>query len=151
MPDIHQVIQEDLAPLCAMIGKLCAFHGDACVMDHEDAQARFIDGPLTAFIAKADGVPVGYLVLEPHWRPMHAGDLLDIAHLFVEEPARGQGVGRAMIARAQQFAYKTGAHRLVIGTAPENPTAAMVYRQMGFAEITHRPGPRFEVPIAPDQ
>jgi GNAT superfamily N-acetyltransferase len=145
MLNIHQVTPEDLPAILRMIEKLCAFHGDTCQMDLDDAQAQFIAGPLVAFIAHEKGLPVGYLVLEPHWRPMHGGPLVDIAHLFVEEAMRGRGIGRALIAQAQQHAGAIGACRLVIGTAPDNPTAAAVYNAMGFAQIMTQPGPRFEV------
>jgi GNAT superfamily N-acetyltransferase len=131
-----------------MIAKLCAFHGDTSRMGLAAAQAKFINGPLTAFIATQNGTPAGYLVLEPHWRPMQSGDLLDIAHLFVEDQARGSGIGRALIGHARDYARQTNACRLVIGTSPNNPQAAAIYRSMGLPEITQQPGPRFEVPLA---
>lgn len=138
---------KDMPALLAMIRKLCAFHGDTCQMGLAEAQAQFIDGPLTGLIAHVAGRPAGYAALEPRWRPMNAGPLIDIAHLFVEEPLRGRGIGRMLIGAAQAHATATGACRLVIGTAPDNAAAAATYRAMGLAEITQMPGPRFEVSL----
>ncbi len=145
MVEISKVTPKDIPALLRMIGKLCAFHGDSCQMGLAETQERFCDGPLVGFIAYQDGIPVGYAVLEPHWRPMQRGDLLDIAHLFVEEPHRGKGIGHALIAEAKAYAMESGASRLVIGTSPDNPGAAAAYRAMGFSEFTQMPGPRFRV------
>ena len=147
MCEITPVTPKDIPALLAMIRKLCAFHGDTCVMGLADTQATFIGGPLTGFIAKAGGRPVGYAALEPHWRPMHQGPLIDIAHLYVEEAQRGRGIGRALIAAARDHANSIGACRLVIGTHPDNAAAAAAYRAMGLAEITQTPGPRFAITL----
>ncbi len=147
MIQITRATPKDIADLLGMIRKLCAFHGDTCVIGLADLQAQLIGGPLTGLIARTGGTPAGYAVLEPHWRPMQHGNLLDIAHLFVEEPLRGRGIGKALIAAAATHARQAGACRLVIGTSPVNPGAAAAYRAMGLAEISTPPGPRFEIPI----
>lgn len=147
MPDITQATPKDMTDLLRMIGKLCAFHGDRCQMGLADAQAQFAEGPLTAFIAREGGHAVGYCVVEPHWRPMATGPMLDIAHLFVEEPLRGRGIGRAMIDVVTEFARVHGASRLTIGTSPNNPTAATVYERMGHTEIMATPGARFDIAL----
>lgn len=145
MPNITEVTPKDIPDLLAMIRKLCAFHGDTCQMGLADTQEQFINGPLVGLIARDLGKAVGYAVLEPHWRPMHGGPMLDIAHLFVEEPMRGRGIGKALIAAAHGQAVREKASRLVIGTSPVNPGAAAAYRAMGLMEITGTPGARFEV------
>jgi len=147
MPTITKVTPKDLPDLLRMIQDLCAFHGDVCQMGLADTQSQFIEGPLVALIARQSGSAVGYAVLERHWRPMHAGDLYDIAHLFISEPQRGKGIGKALIAKCQTYATEQAACRLVIGTSTVNPNAAAAYRAMGLTEITTTPGPRFEVPL----
>ena len=124
MPDITHATPKDMTDLLHMIGKLCAFHGDICQMGLADAQAQFTHGPLSAFIARENGRAVGYCVIEPHWRPMETGPMLDIAHLFVEEALRGRGIGNALIDNAISYASAQGASRLTIGTSPDNPAAA---------------------------
>ncbi|PJI85042.1 ribosomal protein S18 acetylase RimI-like enzyme [Yoonia maricola] len=147
MLDISTVTPKDIPALLRMIRKLCTFHGDSCQMGLADTQAQFIDGPLVAFLARQKGQPVGYAVVERHWRPMYAGDLYDIAHLFVEEPARGRGIGKALVAKCRSFASAQGACRLVIGTSPVNPGAVAAYRAMGLEEIEATSGPRFMIAL----
>ncbi len=148
MITITPATARDVPDLLSMIRKLCAFHGDPCHMGLADTQTRLIDGTLTTLIARASGVAAGYAVLEPRWRPMNTGDLLDIAHLFVEEPLRGRGIGKALIKAARDHASQAAACDLTIGTAPDNPSAAAAYRAMGFEEITSQPGPRFSIPLS---
>ncbi|MEO1641305.1 MAG: GNAT family N-acetyltransferase [Pseudomonadota bacterium] len=147
MTDIRDVTPKDIPQLLVMIKALCAFHGDTCQMGLAETQERFINGPLIGLIAYAGGQPVGYAAIEPRWRPMHPGELWDIAHLYVIEAMRGRGIGRALILAAQDKAKLAGAYKLVIGTVPENPGAAAAYRAMGLAEISQTPGPRFEVDL----
>lgn len=145
---ITQVTPKDLPDLIVMIRKLCAFHGDACHIGLADAQQRFIDGPLIALIARSiAGDPLGYAVMERHWRPMNTADGFDIAHLFVEEARRSQGIGRALIEAARAQAIALNASRLTIGTSPLNPAAAAAYRSMGLSEVTGRTGARFQVDL----
>ncbi|PUB12082.1 acetyltransferase (GNAT) family protein [Yoonia sediminilitoris] len=66
---------------------------------------------------------------------MRTGPCFDIAHLFVEEAQRGQGLGRALIDAAKGFADGQGVVRLTIGTSPDNPSAAGTYRAMALDEI----------------
>lgn len=148
MLTINKATPKDIPALRGMIRKLCAFHGDPCHLGLAEAQKRFIDGPLLGLIAHQDGQAAGYAVLEPHWRPMDLGDGLDIAQLFVTEPMRGRGIGRQLIAAAVAHARDTGASKLTIGTSATNPGAAAAYRAMGLQEMTHSPGPRFQINVA---
>ncbi len=148
MINITIATARDVPDLLSMIRKLCAFHGDRCHMGLAETQASLVDGPLTALIARKATRAIGYAVLEPRWRPMHHGDLLDIAHLFVEEPMRGRGIGKALIAAAREEATRSQACRLTIGTAPDNPGAAAAYRAIGLEEITKPSGPRFNIPLS---
>jgi GNAT superfamily N-acetyltransferase len=89
------------------------------------------------FIAEADGRPVGWaFVVE------EAGDLFVkeserrhgfIAELFVEDAARGQGHGRALIAACEDWARGRGMAVLIIGVLTGNGKAAAVYQRDGFA------------------
>jgi GNAT superfamily N-acetyltransferase len=89
------------------------------------------------FVAENDGVPVGWaIVLE------EPGDLFVaeherrygfVAELFVEESARGQGHGRALINACEDWTRMRGMVVLLIGVLTGNDKAAAVYRRDGFA------------------
>jgi len=51
--------------------------------------------------------------------------------LYVTEPCRGQGVGRALIDAATDVARERGAHHLEWATAPDNETAQRLYDKTG--------------------
>lgn len=89
------------------------------------------------FVAEHDNRPVGWaLVVE------EAGDLFVkeserrygfIAELFVEDAARGQGHGRALIAACEDWTRARGMAVLIIGVLTGNGKAAAVYQRDGFA------------------
>ena len=89
------------------------------------------------FIAEADGKPVGWaLVLD------EAGDIFVeaaerrhgfIAELFVEDSARGQGHGRALIAACEDWTRARGLNVLIINVLAGNDKAIAVYDRDGFA------------------
>lgn len=148
MMTITKATPKDIPDILTMMRALCAFHGDRCEMGLADAQQRLIDqGHLTTLIARCGSDPVGYAVLEPRWRPMHHGDAIDIAHLFVVERLRGRGIGRQLIDAARACARDKNSPQLTIGTSPDNPAAAAAYRAMGLDEITRTPGARFAIPL----
>jgi GNAT superfamily N-acetyltransferase len=70
-----------------------------------------------------------------------------IDHLFVQEPLRRQGIGRALIDGARRLALDEGREGLVIGTHPQNDGAVLAYRAMGLTELPQG-GPRFAVALA---
>ena len=51
--------------------------------------------------------------------------------LYVDEAARGQGVGRALIEASAAVARERGAHHLEWATAPDNQTAQRLYDSTG--------------------
>ncbi len=125
----------NLPELLPMIRALCAFHGDPCEMGLVRAQSELIDSDtLVPLIARRSKAALGFCVLERHWRPMSAANGWDIAHLYVQEGHRNQGVGRALIEAARDHALRTRAPKLTIGTSPVNPGAAAAYRAMGLIE-----------------
>jgi ribosomal protein S18 acetylase RimI-like enzyme len=52
--------------------------------------------------------------------------------LFVDPDARRQGVGRALLARAHQFARDSSAQRVELSTAVDNHQAQALYEAMGY-------------------
>jgi GNAT superfamily N-acetyltransferase len=56
-----------------------------------------------------------------------------IAELYLEETARGQGAGRALIAACENEARARGFHHIMIGVLSENRNAARIYDRAGYA------------------
>ena len=89
------------------------------------------------FVAEDNGKPVGWVFVVEE-----VGDLFVrederrygfVAELFVEDAARGQGHGRALIAACEDWTRARGMAVLIIGVLSGNGKAAAVYQRDGFA------------------
>lgn len=87
-------------------------------------------GDLRGLVAEQGGRPVGfahYLLHPSTWALQNYCYLED---LFVSDAARGQGVGRALIAAVEAAARKAGATRLYWVTHTDNKRARQLYDDM---------------------
>ncbi len=79
---------------------------------------------------------VGYACLYWHFSSLAAAETVLMNDLYVEEAARGQGVGRALIEASVEIARARGAHCLEWSTAPDNHTAQRLYDSTGADRST---------------
>lgn len=135
-----------------MLIALAACHGDQATITPDALRRITLQGPNARLIvATLDDSPmqhpVGYalLLLRPNMVSGTQSYVID--HLFVQEPLRRQGIGRALIEGARKLAVEEGRAGLAIGAHPKNAAAAAAYRAMGLLELP-QPGPRFEVALA---
>lgn len=83
--------------------------------------------------ARTSGELVGYACLYWHFSSLSARETVLMNDLFVAEPARGRGVGRALIEASAAVARERGAAHLEWATAPSNLTAQRLYDSTGAA------------------
>ncbi|QSB04488.1 GNAT family N-acetyltransferase [Natronoglycomyces albus] len=86
-----------------------------------------------AWVAQTDrgaisGFAGGHLIM-PFENDEPAAQLLA---LVVDEQARGQGIGRALVAECERWAMQHGAHRLTLNSSTKRKAAHAFYEQMGF-------------------
>ena len=62
--------------------------------------------------------------------------------IFVEEEARGSGVGRALVEAAFERARERGCARMELDVNEANAAALRLYESMGFEAWSHPPGGR---------
>lgn len=74
---------------------------------------------------------VGYACLYWHFSSRVPAETVLMNDLFVEEAARGKGVGRALIEASADVARQRGAHQLEWSTEPSNITAQRLYDSTG--------------------
>jgi GNAT superfamily N-acetyltransferase len=74
---------------------------------------------------------LGYACLYWHFTSLVPAETVLMNDLYVVEPARGQGVGRALIEACAEVARERGAHQLEWVTAPDNRTAQRLYDRTG--------------------
>jgi GNAT superfamily N-acetyltransferase len=79
---------------------------------------------------------VGYACLYWHFSSTKAVETVLMNDLYVEERARGEGVGRALIEASAEVARERGAPILEWSTAPDNATAQRLYDSTGAEKST---------------
>ena len=147
---IRTVRRADLPGLLDMVQALARHHGDdpIATVDTLDRDLLGRDRIARGLVARAGPELLGYAILVPLLRVQYGQRGLDLHHLFVHGPARGKGVGRALINAARHSARAAGASTLSVGTHPDNLAAAQVYLACGFTPVPLS-GSRFTVGIEP--
>jgi GNAT superfamily N-acetyltransferase len=96
---------------------------------------RLMDDPDTEYLLGAldDGPPVAVAQLRFRWTVWWEAEDCWIEDVFVAEPARGSGLGRAIVQAALDRAAERGCRRADLDTAEENLAARRLYESLGFA------------------
>lgn len=104
------------------------------------AVARFALGELLArpelgrvYRIVQGGASVGYAALSFGWSLEWGGRDAFVDEIFVEEPARGRGVGRAALRALAGEAERLGVRALHLEVETANQAAQALYRSEGFA------------------
>ena len=79
---------------------------------------------------------MGYACLYWHFTSVGAAETVLMNDLYVDEAARGGGVGRALIEASAQIARDRGVGRLEWATRPDNAQARRLYDATGAAAST---------------
>jgi ribosomal protein S18 acetylase RimI-like enzyme len=128
---------EDAPALARMIAALRRHEGKAGP-DPEAAQvAAWLDpaDPMVeVLLAEWDGTAHGYLAFYRAFSLFKPGPTLLVENVYVDAAARGQGLGRALLAAAARVAVARGWLRLELNVAHDNIGAIAAYRRLGFAE-----------------
>jgi len=97
------------------------------------------NGVTRFFIAKdtTEATALGFVHLIPSLGTLAMRPIWYLEDLFVVPSARRQGVARALMLRAEQFARENGAERLTLSTAHDNHAAQALYRSLGYVRDEH--------------
>jgi GNAT superfamily N-acetyltransferase len=133
--EISPITAEEFEELLPLIAAYQRFY-EAEEIDEERNRSffrRFLapseDGLLIG--ARAGGRILGYACLYWHFGSLEATETVLLNDLYVEEDARGRGVGRALIEAAAEVARERGAPYVEWSTAPDNEAAQHLYDTMG--------------------
>jgi len=86
----------------------------------------------TALLAEVDREPAGFACVRIVPCLLYAAPYAELTELYVEPSYRRRGVGRALIAYAEQLAHQRGAADVMIMTGVNNTQAQALYRAMGY-------------------
>ena len=132
-PRVREAIPSDASALAPLLGQL-GYPVDASVLARrmERMLARHDEIILIAEDAETPPRALGLLAL--HMFPVLAydADAAMIMALVVAEDARGSGVGRSLVARADEIARRHGAGRMLVTTHVRRADAHAFYERLGF-------------------
>lgn len=132
---IRSVAAKDLRALADLVASLARHHGDAARVT-QAGLARDCLGQapwLHVLVAEHHGGLVGYAALCPRAQMQFGARGMDLHHLFVHRPLRGQGVGRALLSAAAELSRRLEADFLTVAAEADNGPAQAFYESAGFA------------------
>jgi len=133
--EIAPILAEEFEELLPLIAAYQRFYEVEDVDDERNRTffGRFLgpseDGLLLG--ARSEERLVGYACLYWHFSSLEACESVLMNDLFVDESARGQGVGRALIEAAAAVARDREVPFVEWSTAPDNETAQRLYDSIG--------------------
>lgn len=129
----------DVETIHAMLLELAAFEGGTVTATPADlARDGFGARPLfEALLAEQDGAVLGMLVFFPTYSSWRGRPGVMIHDLFVREPARGNGIGEALVAALAELARQRGWARIDVSVLEDNAAARRFYDRQG---LTHDKG-----------
>ncbi|TBL76001.1 GNAT family N-acetyltransferase [Paenibacillus thalictri] len=92
------------------------------------------------FVAVKDGAVVGMIGCRDIYYYEEDGVVTQISILVTKQELQGQGIGKALVTFAEQWAREKGSNALYLtsGIKPERERAHAFYKRMGFAVTGYR-------------
>lgn len=106
---------------------------------------RLLDDPATDFLLGSphdDAPPAGVAQLRFRYGIWRAGHDCLLEDLFVEDSARGAGLGRALVEATLHRARERGCRRIELDTNESNEAALALYGSFGFSATENTYGTR---------
>jgi ribosomal protein S18 acetylase RimI-like enzyme len=92
---------------------------------------RITSGESIIFLAE-DEAALGFVQMYPSFCSVDAIRILILYDLYVDELARGKGIGEALMNRASEYAHSSGIKRIDLQTAKDNSRAQALYKKLGY-------------------
>ena len=126
----------DLPEVHRMLIALAARHGMPATITPRVLARIALEGRAARLLValRADSPqrhPVGFVLLILGRNMVAGADWGVVEELYVQEPDRGRGIGRALLAAARAAAADAGCEGLTISTRPETDGATLVWRALG--------------------
>jgi ribosomal protein S18 acetylase RimI-like enzyme len=125
----------DAEALVPLVDAYRAFYGEEPSPGATAAfvRERFAKGDTQFFVARsASGAAVGFAHLLFSLETLSLSPIGILEDIYVDEAARGAGIGGALLDAAQRFARERGLRRLTLSTAHQNRIAQRLYLAHGY-------------------
>ena len=132
----RRATQHDLDALVPLFDAYRQSYGQApdAARARDWLRARMRFGESVVLVAERDGAVVAFAQLYPGFSSVRTARTWILNDLFVAEPARRAGAGRALLAAAAAFAREDGAAAIALETNRDNVAARALYRAAGWRE-----------------
>lgn len=84
------------------------------------------------FLALEGNQPLGFTQLYPMFSSVSMRKSWTLNDLFVKETLRSKGIGKVLLATAQNFIIEQGHKGLLLETTPDNTKAQRLYERLGW-------------------
>ena len=122
---------ETLAKLFDAYRRFFTHKNDLGVSQHFIGE-RMRNGDSAIFVAVRSDVPCGFIQLYPIWSSWYCKRIWFLSDLYVDEEARGAGVGSMLVERVKAHAAETGASSIMVELPRVEPHLQAFYDRLGF-------------------
>ena len=132
---IYRATLDELDSTALLFDKYRQFYEQAPDYDgcRDYLQARLENDESVIFVAQdGSGKLVGFTQLYHTFCSVARAPIIQLYDLFVDSPARRQGIGRSLMNQATAYAKASGASRLQLETGIENRQAQALYESLGY-------------------
>jgi aminoglycoside 6'-N-acetyltransferase I len=135
---VRAVTRNDAVAWLAMRQALWPEHGEKY---HPTEIARFLAGelknPLAVFVADGNGELLGFaeLNIRPYAEGCNTDRVGFLEGWYVVPEARRGGIGRALVAAAEEWARAQGCTEFASDTIVDNDVSAAAHQALGFEEV----------------
>ena len=93
--------------------------------------------PREALLAEQDGAVVGFaeVSVRPYAEGCAAGDVGYLEGWYVDPAHRGTGIGRALVAAAEDWCRSRGCKEMASDADPDNTTSLLAHEACGFEDV----------------
>jgi GNAT superfamily N-acetyltransferase len=137
---IREARQEDAGTIVRLIGELAEFErlrAEVKVTEADllrDGLRPGVERRFECLLAERGGVAIGFALFFHNYSTFEGRAGIYVEDVFVEEAARGAGVGRALLRRLASLAAARGCPRLELSVLHWNPARAF-YERLGFRHL----------------
>ena len=132
--NIREAVQQDAPDIIRLMRILAGEASEKIQLDVRGVEAFLAQGGSSVLLAEREGHPVGLLSLSMRANLFHAGLTCTIEELVVDEEARRQGVGSALLREAINRSENAGCAEISISTTADNTQAIALYRRFGLVD-----------------
>lgn len=132
--NVRQAVLADLDDVAGLFDQYRQFQGKAADLPACRAflHDRFNHAESAVFMATLEGQPVGFAQLYPSFSSTALARVFVLNDLFVSDSGRRSGVGTALLAAAERYAWSFGACRVSLNVAHVNAAAQELYGANGW-------------------